>query len=164
MYNHEPNKYICPFCTTIIGIENEYTLTKQSDVLYKDDFVSAFINAGFWKNNKGHVLIVPNKHFENIYDLPNEYSDRIQRLEKQIAIAFKKVYKCDGVSSRQHNEPYGSQDVWHYHLHVFPRYKDDNFYHSEPVKSTPKERKIYADKLRKYFEEHRDEVKLSMIK
>jgi histidine triad (HIT) family protein len=42
--------------------------------VYQDDYVTAFIGAGWWKNNKGHVIIIPNKHYETIYALPSEYS------------------------------------------------------------------------------------------
>jgi len=153
MYNHEPNNYICPFCLVVQGIENEHVLTNQCDIVYKDEYVTAFIGAGWWKNNKGHVIIISNDHYENIYDLPDEVSARIHKIEKQVAIAFKKVYKCDGVSSRQHNEPYGNQDVWHYHLHVFPRYEGDNLYLTKRELSKPEDRIAYAEKLREYFKE-----------
>lgn len=72
-------------------------------------------------------------------------------MEKEVALALKETYKCDGVSSRQHNEPCGGQDVWHYHLHVFPRYKDDNFYKTDRVNSKPQERVEYAQKIKEYF-------------
>jgi len=153
MYNHAPKDYICPFCLITNGIENEHIYTKQADIVYKDDYVTAFISACWWKNNKGHIIIIPNSHFENIYDLPSKLSTKIHQLERKIAIAFKEIYKCDGVSSRQHNEPCGSQDVWHYHLHVFPRYKDDNLYLTLRETSEPHERLEYAEKLRKYFNE-----------
>lgn len=151
MYNHAPDNYICPFCLIVQGIQNEHVLTKQEDIVYQDDYVTAFIGAGWWKNNKGHVIIIPNKHYENIYDLPSEYSYRIHDLEREVAIAFKQVYCCDGVSSRQHNEPCGNQDVWHYHLHVFPRYQGDDLYRTDRELSQPEERAEYARKLRSYF-------------
>lgn len=151
MYNHESINYICPFCLAVQGVENEHILTRQADIVYKDDYVTAFISAGWWSNNKGHVIIKPNRHIENIYDLPSDISLKIHNLEKEIAIALKKVYQCDGVSSRQHNEPAGNQDVWHYHLHVFPWYKDDNLYMTERELSIPEERVQYARKLREYF-------------
>lgn len=70
-----------------------------------------------------------------------------------MAIAFKRVYGCDGVSTRQHNEPAGNQEVWHYHLHVFPRYVDDDLYDLTAQRrlTTPDERQPYADRLRRYF-------------
>jgi histidine triad (HIT) family protein len=153
MFNHEPKDYICPFCLVVQGIENEHVLTKQDDIIYKDEYVTAFIGAGCWRNNKGNVIIIPNLHFENIYDLPFEFSHKIHDFEKKVAIAFKEVYQCDGVSSRQHNEPCGNQDVWHYHLHVFPRYKDDNLYKTGRELCSPEERFAYAEKLRRYFKD-----------
>jgi len=133
------------------GIESERRRNKRSGTFYHDDFITAFINAAWFENNPGHVLIIPNGHFENIYELPSVYSAKIHDFEKRVAIAFKEVYKCDGVSSRQHNEPDGNQDVWHYHLHVFPRYKDDRLYTSEKRATTVEERAAYASKLREYF-------------
>jgi histidine triad (HIT) family protein len=151
MYNHAPDHYICPFCLTVNGIENEHVYTKQSDIFYKDDYITAFISAGRYKNNKGNVIIIPNSHYENIYELPNELSDKIHHLEKEVALALKEAYKCHGVSSRQHNEPCGNQDVWHYHLHVIPRFKDDNLYLTDRELSTPEERIEYANRLKIYF-------------
>lgn len=151
MFNHAPEGYVCPFCLIVDGVENEQINTKQNDIIYKDDYVTAFISSSWWKNNKGHVIIIPNKHIENIYDLPSEFSYRIHDLEKEIALALKETYKSDGVSSRQHNEPCGNQDVWHYHLHVFPRYKGDNLYKTDRENSNPEERLEYVQKLRDYF-------------
>jgi histidine triad (HIT) family protein len=135
------------------GIENEHVTSRQDDIFYKDKYVTAFIASHWWPNNRGHIIIIPNKHIESLYDLPDNLSAKIYALSKQVALAFKKVYKCDGVSLRQHNEHDGGQDVWHYHLHVFPRYKNDDLYllTKQIRKTTPKERKPYAIKLRKYF-------------
>ena len=90
--------------------------------------------------------------YENIYVLPDSISAEIQRVGKLIALAFKEVYKCEGVSTRQHNEPAGNQDVWHYHLHVFPRYNNDNLYKLERRLTTEAERIPYANLLKKYFD------------
>jgi len=152
MYNHAPKGYVCPFCLVASGIENEHVITKQSDVFYRDEWITAFICASWWPNNKGHALIIPNRHFENIYDLTPEYAAKIHAFEREVALAFKQVYHCDGVSSRQHNEPAGYQDVWHYHLHVFPRYAGDNLYGTTRMATTPAERLPYAEKLRSYFQ------------
>ena len=151
MYNHSPDNYICPFCLIGKGVENENILTKQADIIYRDYFITAFISAGCWKNNKGHVIIIPNNHYENIYELPELISAKIHNFEKEVALAFKEIYKCGGVSSRQHNEPCGNQDVWHYHLHVFPRYENDNLYKTDREFLPASDRVLYAQKLRKYF-------------
>lgn len=153
MYNHAPEGYICPFCQIAKGKENEQISTKQNDIIYKDVDVTAFISSCWWKNNKGHVIIIPNKHIENLYDLPSDISCRIHNLERKIAFALKETYLCDGVSSRQHNEPAGNQDVWHYHLHVFPRYVNDRLYKSDRENTKPEERLEYAQKLRDYLDD-----------
>jgi len=149
MYNHAPKDYICPFCLVVQGIENEHVQTRQNEIIYQDEAITAFISAGCWSNNKGHVLIIPNAHYENIYELPDDISAKIHALARRVALALKKEYRCDGVSTRQHNEPCGHQDVWHYHLHVFPRYENDNLYFTyregEPL--PPEERRMYAEKL-----------------
>ena len=151
MYNHAPVGYICPFCLVVDGIENEHVLTKQADIFYRDEYITAFISAHWFGINNGHVLIIPNQHYENIYDLPLDYSYRIHAFARQVALALKQEYLCDGVSTRQHNEPHGNQDVWHYHLHVLPRYKDDKLYSMERKATTAEERAVFADKLRKFF-------------
>lgn len=148
---HEPQHYQCPFCLLVQGIENKDVLSRQSDIFHHDELVTAFVASHWWPGNPGHVLIIPNAHIENIYSLTGELSDRIHRLEIEVAKALKETYGCDGVSSRQHNEPSGGQDVWHYHLHVFPRYDQDQLYTSRPRITSAEERMLYSDRLRKYF-------------
>ncbi len=149
MYNHEPANYNCPFCRLIEGVGDAAGIyTQAEDVVFQDEMVTVFINARWWENNPGHAVIVPNQHFENIYDLPLEYATAIHRLARKVALAFKTAYGCGGTSTRQHNEPDGYQEVWHYHLHVFPRYEGDNLYISPHRLSPPAERITYALKLR----------------
>ena len=151
MFNHAPNNYVCPFCLLVQGGDSKYN--SQQDIVYQDELVTAFVSPRWWPNNLGNVIIVPNRHYENIYDLPSESAYRIQDIAKEIAIAFKETYKCDGVSTRQHNESAGGQDVWHFHLHIFPRYVGDNLYFSLALQElVPLEKRIvYAEKLRAYF-------------
>lgn len=153
MFNHEPKNYVCPFCGIAKGVEGAHIYTKQSDIFYRDNFVTAFISSHWWPKNKGGVIIIPNKHIENVYDLPNTLSDKIHRLEKRVAIGLKKSYMCDGVSFRQHNEHHGNQDVWHYHQHVLPRYKNDNLYinHKKKYLSPENERILFAKKLKEFL-------------
>jgi histidine triad (HIT) family protein len=149
MYTHAPEEYDCPFCRLVRG--GDTSVSSQEDVIYRDAEVTAFMAAGWWPNNRGHVLVVPNDHYENIYDLPPELGTPIQRVSRDVALAFKATYGCDGVSTRQHNEPHGMQDVWHYHVHVFPRYRDDHLYLTRREPSTAEGRHPYAEKLRAYL-------------
>ena len=153
MFNHAPNNYVCPFCVFLHGSDN--LVNRQQDLVYPDSSVTAFVAPRWWPNNEGHVLIIPNEHFENLYDLPPLYAHHIQDIAKEIALAFKHIYHCQGVSTRQHNEPAGNQDVWHYHLHVFPRYVGDNLYYSPRSREVapPEKRQVYAEGLKRFFAE-----------
>lgn len=146
-YSHEPEGYECPFCRIAAG-QDDGIHTKNADVVYQDATVTAFIAAAWWPANAGHVLVVPNGHYENIYDIPDDVLGAVQVVGKRVALALREVYGCDGTSFRQHNEPHGDQEVWHYHLHVFPRYEGDELYRSGKRNTTPEERLPYAEKLR----------------
>lgn len=152
MYNHSPENYICPLCQISRGERTEKG-DQELSVIYRDKFLTVFIAGKWWKSNLGHVIIIPNEHIENIYDMPEDIGHKIFDFSKKIAIAFKEVYKCDGTSTRQHNEPAGNQDVFHYHLHVFPRYIGDNLYlnHKDIYWPTQEEKQPYVDKLKKYL-------------
>ncbi len=126
MYNHEPESYVCPLCSTAKGIETDSN--KKSDIVFEDECVIAYISPRWWKNNPGNVMVIPKKHVENIFDISDELLSQVYILGKQIAIGMKETYACDGTSFRQHNEPAGNQNVWHFHLHVFPRWTDDELY------------------------------------
>jgi histidine triad (HIT) family protein len=147
-HSHEPEGYVCPFCLVAAGQDDADIWTKQSDVIYRDETVTAFIAASWWPANAGHVLVVPSQHYESIYDIPDEVLGAVQVVGKRVAIALKAAYGCDGTSFRQHNEPHGDQEVWHYHLHVFPRYENDELYRSGKRNTTPEERLPYAETLR----------------
>lgn len=150
MHNHAPTDYICPICLGVGGVESEDTLLRLTDIVYIDEFVTAFINSFWIKNNPGHVIVVPNDHYENLYDLPSNLALHIFNISKKVAIAMKKAYKCDGITTLQNNEPAGGQHAFHYHLHIFPRYEGDELhkYMGDKQLADPAKRKEYADKIR----------------
>ncbi len=150
MYNHAPKEYKCPICLGIQGIEDDNTMIKQTDLVYKDDLTSVFINSFFIEGNEGHLIVVPNKHFENLYDLEPDYAHAIIDTAQKMAILLKKAYKCDGITLRQNNEPAGEQHAFHFHLHVFPRYQRDKFNKESVNKrsTTPEERQEYLNKIK----------------
>lgn len=128
MNNHAPSDYECPLCAIARNEIDQGPMFSPEDRIFVDDQVYAMISAHQWPNNPGNVVVVPNEHYENIYELPDEIAARIQVVARQVALAMKAAWNCDGVSTRQHNEPAGNQDTWHYHLHVTPRYDGDNLY------------------------------------
>jgi histidine triad (HIT) family protein len=151
MYNHAPEGYVCPFCRIV----READLSNPAcDVVYKTETVTAFLGPGRWEKNPLDVLVVPNAHVENLYGLQLDLAPDLHVMTRAIALAVKDIFHCHGVSTRQHNEPAGDQDVWHYHIHVTPRFAVDNFYKNHKVTFPESERLDSARKIREYFDSY----------
>ncbi len=153
MYNYEPEKYVCPLCQIIRGEPTDRG-NQTEDLVFKNELATAFVSGKWWRTNPGHVIIIPNTHIENLYDMPEDIGHTLFDISKKIALALKDVYQCDGVSTRQHNGPAGNQNVWHYHQHIFPRYEGDNLYlnHADTWWPTPEEKRPYVEKIKQYFQ------------
>src|SRR5688500_10306118 len=98
MHTHAPIGYVCPFCLVARGVEDEHVLTRQSDLVYRDETVTAFIASHQWPNHRGHVLLIPNDHFENLYDLPPRLALPLHETSRAVAQAMKAAYGCEGIS------------------------------------------------------------------
>jgi histidine triad (HIT) family protein len=151
MYRHAPLDYECPFCAVVRG-EERSPWTLRDDVVWCDAASTAWVNRRWWANNPGNVVVVPNRHVENIYELDGALAAEVHETARRIALAMKEAYGCAGISTRQHNEPAGDQEVWHYHLHVFPRWEGDDLYRSAHRLTSPEERRPYAERLRAALE------------
>ncbi len=155
MNTRAPKDYICPICIGNQGIENDDTLLKQADLIFRDDLVSVWMNSFWIRGNEGHVIIVPNEHFENVYSVPDVVGHRIFEISKVMSKTLKAAYSCDGITLRQNNEPAGDQHALHYHLHVFPRYDNDTFNQELTRKSyvsDPEKRRAFVDKIKQHPE------------
>lgn len=144
MHNHAPPGYRCPFCRNVTTGESDLPLA----IVHRNEDVFVKMNPKWWPRNPGAVLVIPVDHHENVYDLPRRLAIPIQRAVRNAAVAMKSAYGCDGVSTRQHNEPAGNQDVWHYHVHVFPRFAGDELYGSSGAPADPVELQRRAAELR----------------
>ena len=150
--HHEPKNYLCPFCDWLAGNETKYK--QNSDIVLQNEHLTAFVSPAWWVNNPGSVIVIPNHHVENIYDIDDDTLSHIGIATKRIATAIRKTYDgCTGTSTRQHNEPDGNQSVWHFHAHVFARYPHDQLYENHTNKHfvSPAQRAHYATQLRAYF-------------
>lgn len=146
-FSHAPEGYDCPFCC-LVGGGQTAAGTGPEDIVYRDEWVTGFLSLHWRTNNPGHVLVVPNPHYEHVYELPDEFGEPLLRAVRRISLAMKLAYECPGISTAQHNEPAGNQDVWHYHMHVFPRFEGDDLYRSRLRLTTATERKPFAEQLR----------------
>ena len=94
-----------------------------TDFVYEDESVMAFMDMD--PINEGHILLVPKEHYLDVDEIPDETLSRLMIVSKKIVSALKDVYKPDGYSMMQNGGAFN--DVGHYHLHIFPRYKGDGF-------------------------------------
>ncbi|AKU16472.1 HIT family protein [Luteipulveratus mongoliensis] len=152
MWNHEPDRYDCPFCRLLRGAYDERNAA--TDIVLREGGATARIAPKWWPANEGAVLVIPDSHVENLYDISPEEGHAVWDMTRRVAIAMRNSYDCQGISTRQHNEPAGNQDVWHLHVHVFPRYVGDNLYgrHDEVRWASIGERASYAARLRAALE------------
>lgn len=97
----------------------------------------------------GHSLVMPRRHIENIYTLPDDIAGEILSTAASVARAVKKAFAADGITLRQNNEPASDQHLFHFHLHVIPRFEGDSEKFETPPKFSDEEKqKSAASKLR----------------
>lgn len=94
-----------------------------TNALYEDDIVKVIFDLG--PASKGHVLILPKNHFDNVYGLDDETAAHIFQVAVKVANAMKSALKPDGINIVQNNGEAAGQTVFHFHMHIIPRYKDD---------------------------------------
>ncbi|MDY2593925.1 MAG: HIT family protein [Oliverpabstia sp.] len=107
----------CIFCKIAAG-------EIPSATLYEDEDFRVILDLG--PASKGHALILPKQHYANLYELPDELAEKVIRLAKKMVIAMTKALQCDGFNVVQNNGEAAGQTVFHFHMHLIPRYKDDH--------------------------------------
>lgn len=75
---------------------------------------------------KGHSLILPKQHSDNLWELGEEERKKVLDIASKVSKAQKKALSCDGVNLLQNNGLAAGQSVFHFHMHLIPRYTDDN--------------------------------------
>jgi histidine triad (HIT) family protein len=93
--------------------------------IYEDEFTFAFLSNS--PNNLGHTLVIPKKHYENVYEIDEVTLANVATTAKKIAIGLKKGLGAEGVNIIQNNERAAGQAVFHLHVHIIPRYYNDGF-------------------------------------
>ena len=97
-----------------------------SSIVYRDDICTAFVD--IQPVNAGHVLVVPNRHAPFLADLDEDTGARMFRIAHRVALALRNSgVECEGVNLFLADGEAAMQDVFHVHLHVFPRYVGDGF-------------------------------------
>ena len=109
----DPN---CIFCKIAGGEIPTATLYEDADFRVIMDVSPA---------SKGHALILPKEHFANVYELSDELAAKVFVLAKKMVTKLKDIVGCDGYNILQNNGVAAGQTVFHFHMHLIPRYEND---------------------------------------
>ncbi len=142
---HAPAGYDCPFCRLAQTLPSP---PREAAVVLVEPEVIAFLPLHHYAGIMGNCLISPRVHYENLFDIPDHMGSALFRVTRRLARAMQQTFGCEGISTRQHNGPAGDQDVWHFHLHVFPRFPNDGLYGGLKARYTTEERIELAERLR----------------
>lgn len=94
-----------------------------SRTLYEDGDFRVILDLG--PATRGHALILPKEHAANLFELPEETAGKAMILAKKMAARMKEKLNCDGFNVIQNNGEVAGQTVFHFHMHLIPRYEDD---------------------------------------
>ena len=111
------NKDDCIFCKIANG-------EIPSATVYEDSICRVILDVN--PANKGHALIIPKEHFDNIYSMDAETAAKIFTIATEVAKAQKAELNPDGLNILQNNGEAAGQTVFHFHMHLVPRYIKDN--------------------------------------
>ena len=105
----------CIFCKIAAG-------EIPSRKIYEDNDLIAIMDLS--PTSKGHSLIIPKEHYTNIYDIDEEIAGKVMKTAKKLATKMTVALNCDGFNLLQNNGETAGQTMFHFHMHLIPRYKD----------------------------------------
>jgi len=107
----------CIFCKIVNG-------DIPSKAIYEDDMFRAILDLG--PATKGHALLIPKEHADDLFGLSDDIAGNVLIRAKKLATQMAEKLECDGFNLVQNNGEVAGQTVRHFHLHLIPRYKEDN--------------------------------------
>ena len=106
----------CIFCKIIAGQIPSFKVFEDEDTLAFLDIKPA---------TKGHTLVIPKQHFENVFDISDMALQKVSVVAKKLSVKIKDALRADGIRLSQSNGTVAGQDIMHFHLHIIPRYEND---------------------------------------
>lgn len=106
----------CIFCKIAAG-------EIPSSTVYEDDNFRVIMDIA--PASKGHAIILPKNHAANLYELSDEDASKVMIVARKVATAMKEALHCDGINVLQNNGEVAGQTVFHFHVHLIPRYEND---------------------------------------
>jgi histidine triad (HIT) family protein len=114
-----------------------------SHIVYENDKVIVFMSL------ENHPMVVPKKHFTDVYKLDDEYAAAIMQAAVRVANVTQKATGCDGINLSQANGKAAGQDVFHFHLHIKPRFENDGIVLNWNTETVPDEKRAeLSDKIK----------------
>ncbi len=94
-----------------------------SQTLYEDENFRVILDLG--PATKGHALILPKEHYANLYELPEDLAGEVMKTAKKVMAKMTDRLGCEGFNLIQNNGDLAGQTVFHFHMHMIPRYQAD---------------------------------------
>lgn len=102
--------------------------------------------------NQGHTLVIPKKHYSDIFDISENQLSNIHKIVKKVSFAVKKATEADGISIIQQNGKAAGQDIFHIHVHVVPRFEDQKLPSFGDLKEVERAQlEVMAKKIKRYL-------------
>jgi histidine triad (HIT) family protein len=131
----------CIFCKIVDG-------ELPAEIVQEDERTIAFMDINPW--TRGHALVIPRNHSQDLYQVPEEDLAGTAHAAKRLARTMKERLRCDGINLLNSCEPAAWQTVFHFHVHVIPRYDGDPLrLPGRPQETAPEELAKIAAELRR---------------
>lgn len=132
----------CIFCKLANGVF-------PTNSIYEDEDFNVILDAS--PATKGHALILPKEHYANMFEIDDDILAKVAKLAKKIMTHEKEILGCDGYNLVQNNGEAAGQTVFHFHMHLIPRYSDNNeskMINWKPNEFSDEEMKDICDKMK----------------
>jgi len=130
----------CVFCQILAG-------NMPGEVVYEDEHAVAFMDIFPW--TRGHAVVVPRRHAKNLYEIGDDDLAHTLSAAKRLAEQMRDRLGCDGVNLLNSCEPAAWQTIFHFHVHVIPRYENDPLeLPTRPQRAEPEELAKVAAEIR----------------
>lgn len=132
----------CIFCKLANGVF-------PTSSIYEDEDFNVILDAS--PATKGHALILPKEHYANMFEIDDDILAKAAKLAKKIMTHEKEILGCDGYNLVQNNGEAAGQTVFHFHMHLIPRYSDNNeskMINWKPNEFSDEEMKDICDKMK----------------
>jgi histidine triad (HIT) family protein len=115
----------CTFCKIVRG-------EAPASCVYEDEKVMAFLSAR--PINVGHTLVVPKRHYENVFEISEEEVAHLSKVVKKVAYAVEKAVSAEGIRIVQNNGEAAGQVIFHLHVHIIPMYAELSSLHNREIR------------------------------